>query len=172
MLLKNANACYTSVMEKRKSPIDRRLEEIERKRQELLNEEAMLLKLRVRLHASSGLLKPDDRFTEKTKFKYELLGYISEYLNRRDPYLFGGASTREIYEEILKMIERDNQKNLHQNEGLSEVESEDSILPESSIKKMKNGINYNTFRTYLMRFKNEGRIRFDTKSKRWSIRNS
>ncbi|WP_299503788.1 hypothetical protein [uncultured Roseobacter sp.] len=149
--------------------IDRRLNEIEFELRELEVERSMLTKIQFSFRDWPQLIKPGDRFSQHTAVKFELLALVAEYLARPDPLLFGGASTREIYDAVVQKCKDEATQRRWRNsdpDRLADGIGRDAGTPLSN---REGRINYNTFRSYLARFKAEGRLFYDDDSRRWRV---
>lgn len=138
-------------MKQQRHKIDQRLAEISELVSELEAETAMLTSVRSSLQLSEHLVLASDTFSPRTAPKFEILARVADYLSEPDQYIFGGASTKAIYTAVL-----DRLTTHHQGPGRY-VAFQDGPP------------NYNTFRSYLARFKAEKRIFYDGATKRWRL---
>jgi len=149
--------------------ITKRLKEIEQEKRELDSEYAMLVRIEGALSSHSHLLNSKDMFSHRSAAKFELLARVAEYLSSGNPLIYGGASTREIYNAIILSIneaavQKSNYNNEQQRSGLG-----GEFDPGTPMINAPESMNYNTFRSYLTRFKKDGRIFFNEDKRRWRI---
>ena len=108
--------------------------------------------------------------------KFELLARVATSLKEPDPYLYGGASTKEIYDSILSVLasEKREAKRLTADRREAEISNSPAIprSPSEELTPMASeseAFNYNTFRSHLARFKKENRIFYNSDTRRWRI---
>ncbi|MFV1447207.1 MULTISPECIES: hypothetical protein [unclassified Phaeobacter] len=126
-------------MMQRDGIISRRLEVIEQEIYDLECERALWISLGPKLVERDGLLKEGDKLTARFAGKFKVLALVAEYLGGEDCLLYGGASTRELYQHVEQ-----------------EVSEADAV-------------NYNTFRSHMARFLREGRLYYNSETHRWRV---
>jgi len=151
------------------SLFDERNAELERQIQALREEQAMLAKFKHLLGSFPHVLRPDDRFTSRTAAKFELLARIAKHLTRADCYMYGGSSTRETYDTVVEDIIRDRNTAHAFNVNPERAERGEELAVLTPLERNDGIPNYNTFRSYLARYREEGRIFFDEEKRRWRI---
>lgn len=125
------------------------------------------------LVAHPSLLRDNDTFNTKNRVKFFYLALIADHLSQRDPLLYGGSKTKEIFAAISSKLE--NIKSIQSATKDTQFQGPNkSIQTPSSLDALPKEIistelNYNTLRSYLARFKDEGRLFFDPMNKRWRI---
>lgn len=148
---------------------DERSAELERQIQALRAEQAMLAKFKQLLGSFPHVLRPNDRFTSRTATKFELLARVVTHLNRPDCFLYGGASTKSIYEAVVEDIRVDKLATQAANSDPNRIERGEKRAFLSPLERDDENLNYNTFRSYLARYRDEGRIFFNDEKRRWRI---
>ncbi|SDF78134.1 hypothetical protein [Sulfitobacter delicatus] len=154
--MKNATTLFTDRIGKLEREIDR-----------LRQERAMLYKFQRLLGEFPQALRDDDRFTPRTATKFELLARVLDYLNLPDTFIYGGASTKEIYRAVLDGIRRDRNATIAFNSHPQRLEREEERKVLTPLEANEDTLNYNTFRSYLARYRDEGRIFFNEETRRW-----
>jgi hypothetical protein len=149
--------------------IDLRLKEIERLQRELDAETVMLSKFRDSLQLSEHLVREADVFSARTVAKFELLARIADHLSKPDQYLYGGATTRNLYNHVSANLEEERRRI-----AFSRIDPDrrERNLPPEAVTPMANEVeqpNYNTFRSHLARFKDEGRLFYNPKTRCWRL---
>ena len=81
----------------------------------------------------------------------------------------GGASTREIYEAVLSGLSSENRRVTWSNVDSELLESDVQKELKTPMTMAEKPLNCNTFRSYLARFKDEGRIFFNEETRRWRV---
>lgn len=146
-----------------------RIAKLEREIDDRRREQAMLSRFQRSLGSFPYVLRDTDRFSPRTATKFELLARVVDYLNRPDPFLYGGASTRELYDVVTEEI-RDGKRRSESYRVDSVGVGRDKARPVTTpLEENRGEINYNTFRSYLARFRDEGRIFFNADTRRWRI---
>ena len=148
---------------------DERSAELERQIQALREEQAMLAKFKQLLGSFPHVLRPNDRFTSRTATKFELLARVVTHLNRPDCFLYGGASTKSIYEAVVEDIRVDKLATQAANSDPNRIERGEKRAFLTPLERDDETPNYNTFRSYLARYRDEGRIFFNDEKRRWRI---
>ncbi|WP_448326735.1 hypothetical protein [Sulfitobacter sp. M13] len=148
---------------------DERNAELERQIQGLRAEQAMLAKFKRLFAGFPNVLRPDDRFTSRTAVKFELLARVATHLSRPDCFLYGGASTKSIYEAVVEDIRVDKLATQAANSDPNRIERGEKRAFLSPLERDDENLNYNTFRSYLARYRDEGRIFFNDEKRRWRI---
>jgi hypothetical protein len=133
-------------------------------------ESAMLSKFRMTLRSCEHLLRDEDVFSTRTSAKFELLARVADHLNGPDPFLYGGSSTKAIYEAVLSSIDTDRRSIAASLIDRDRIENGDLVEQGTPMETDSRPLNYGTFRSYLARFKDEGRIFFNAETRRWRIR--
>jgi len=147
----------------------KRLAEISKEKERLDLEASLLIRLSVKLKSWPHLLKEGDKFSSRNIAKFELLALVAGYLSEHDPLLFGGAGTKEIYSAVLKDAAKEKERLNAFNRDPERLENGKEMNPGTPLLNREEPINYNTFRSYLVRFKDEGRLHYNPESKRWRI---
>ena len=146
-----------------------RIAKLEREINGLRQEQAMLYKFQRLLGQFPQVLRGDDRFTSRTATKFELLARVVTHLSRPDPFMYGGASTKEIYGEVIADIASDRRATDRFNADPDRIERGDELKFFTPLESDDEIPNYNTFRSYLARYRDEGRIFFDEETRRWRV---
>lgn len=147
----------------------KRLAKISKERERLDLEVSLLHRLSAKLKSWPHLLKEGDKFSSRNVAKFELLAFVAGYLSERDPLLFGGAGTREIYSAVLKNAAEEKERLDAFNRDPERLEKGEEKNPGTPLLNREEPINYNTFRSYLVRFKDEGRLHYNPETKRWRV---
>ena len=146
-----------------------RLAEIAKERERLDLEASLLHGLRAKLKSWPQLLKEGDKFSSRNAAKFELLAFVAEYLGEPDPLLFGGAGTHEIYSAVLKRAAKEKEWIEVYNRDPERLEKGKERDLGTPLLNRETPFNYNTFRSYLTRFKDEGRLHYNPETKKWRI---
>ncbi|MFD1342426.1 hypothetical protein [Litorisediminicola beolgyonensis] len=156
-------------MEAQQDHIARWIEEIDEQVGELEAEKRMLIKLRGLLRGNLGVIKGSDVFSLKAAAKFEILARVAEYLYRPDPLLYGGATTKELFEVLCESAESSSSggaKPARGRRGSRDEGAEASFLRLALTGKK---VRYGTFRSILTRLRMDGRLYFDRETKRWRV---
>ncbi len=132
-------------------------------------ERAMLVRFQNLLGAYEHVLRDDDHFSTRTLSKFELLARVVKHLNQPDPFMYGGSSTKEIYKAVLAEILTDKQAAEWSKFLPDRGQREASTICATPLEQQSEALNYNTFRSYLARFRSEGRVFFNAETRRWHI---
>jgi hypothetical protein len=161
--------CCNGFMKQHITKITDRLIEIEGLIKNLNEESAMLLKFQSTLCSCQDVLLASDTFSVRTATKFELLARVAKHLNRPEPLMYGGESTKAIYEYVLSDLDSDRRQISKSRLELDEGESDLPVENDTPMSSAETTLNYNTFRSYLARFREEGRIFYNPETRRWRI---
>ncbi|WP_300012593.1 hypothetical protein [uncultured Roseobacter sp.] len=149
--------------------IAKRLREIEQELTALEVERSMLRKTQHGFSKWPHLIKEGDKFSQRTSVKFELLAKVADYLSEADPLVYGGASTKEIYHAVVEKTKVEGKRREWFNSDPGRLEDGIDRDVGTPLSNSREPINYNTFRSYLARYKAEGRLFYNDDTRRWRV---
>lgn len=154
-------------MAQQENYITKRLAKIGQQITSLEDERSSLVRMAQSLGSWQSLLRAGDKLTARNVSKFELLARVAEHLSKPDAYQFGGSDTKAIYNAVLLDLDSES-RSIEQSKG-PHFDSDGIRKEETVLTKFGKGMNYNTFRSHMARFKAEKRLYYNGRTRRWRI---